>query len=328
MPMLEFLAIALLDCPDQRSTFESKESITMSKITPFLWFDNQAEEATNFYVSLFKHSEVHEINRYGEGAPLAEGTVMTTSFRLAGQEFTALNGGPLYNFTPAVSFFVGCETEDEVDAVWSALVEGGSVLMPFDKYPFSEKYGWLNDRFGLSWQVMLSGEPQSITPFLTFVGDQNGHAEEAVDFYTSLFPNSHVGSIDRYGPGHDEPEDAVVHATFTLDGQPFVAMESSLDHKFSFNEAISFSISCGSQEEVDTLWERLTADGGEPGPCAWLKDKFGVSWQVVPTALMEMLGDEDPEKSGRVMQAMMQMGKIDIAELRRAYDQPEVATAS
>ncbi len=262
----------------------------MSKITPFLWFDNQAEEAMNFYVSLFKDSEVHEVNRYGEGAPLPQGTVITTSFRLAGQEFTALNGGPLYKFTPAVSFFVGCETEDEVDAVWSALVEGGSVLMPFDKYSFSEKYGWLNDRFGLSWQVMLAGQPQSITPSLTFVGDQNGHAEEAITFYTSLFSNSQVDQINRYGPGHDEPEDAVMHATFSLAGQPFIAMESGHEHMFSFTEAISFSISCESQAEVDTLWERLT-DGGESGQCAWLKDKYGVSWQVVPKALMEMLGD-------------------------------------
>ncbi|MGI8403683.1 MAG: VOC family protein [Thermomicrobiales bacterium] len=299
----------------------------MNKITPFLWFDNQAEEAMNFYVSVFSNSEVHEVNRYGEGAPQPEGTAMTTSFRLAGQEFAALNGGPVFNFTPAVSFFVDCETEEEIDALWSQLVEGGSVLMPFDKYPFSDKYGWLNDRYGVSWQVMLSGEPQSITPFLTFVGDQNGHAEEAINFSTSLFANSRVEQINRYGPGLGEPEDAVVHARFTLASQPFIAMESSLEHVFSFTEATSFSVRCESQEEVDDLWEKLT-DGGEPGQCAWLKDKYGLSWQIVPRALMEMLQDEDPEKSSRVMQAMLKMTKIDIAELRRAYDQPSVAATS
>lgn len=325
--MLDSTAIEQNDCRDLSSALESKEPITMNKITPFLWFDNQAEEAMNFYVSVFKNSEVHDVNRYGEGAPQPEGTVMTASFRLAGQEFTALNGGPAFNFTPAVSFFVGCETEGEVDAVWSALVDGGSVLMEIDKYPFSDKYGWLNDRYGVSWQVILSGEPQSITPFLTFVGDQNGHAEEAITFYTSLFANSRVEQINRYGPGHGEPEDAVVHARFTLAGQPFIAMESSLEHMFSFTEAISFSVLCESQEEVDDLWEKLT-DGGEPGQCAWLKDKYGLSWQIVPTALMEMLQDEDPEKSSRVMQAMLKMTKIDIAELCRAYDQPSVVATS
>ena len=155
----------------------------MQKITPFLWFDNQAEEAMNFYVSIFKNSKTGTITRYGEGAPVAKGTVMTATFQLDGQDFMALNGGPLFKFTEAVSFFVNCET----------------------------------------------------------------------------------------------------------------------------------------QQEVDELWEKLSA-GGEPGRCGWLKDKFGLSWQIIPTALGAMLQDKDPEKSKRVMQAMLQMNKLDIAGLKRAYE--------
>ena len=155
----------------------------MQKITPFLWFDNQAEEAMNFYVSIFKNSKVLSVNRYGEGAPLPKGTVMTANFQLDGQDFTALNGGPMYKFSPAISFVVHCNT----------------------------------------------------------------------------------------------------------------------------------------QTEVDEYWEKLSA-GGKVNQCAWLDDKFGVSWQIVPNALIELLSDPDPVKAGRVMQAMMQMTKIDIATLKCAYD--------
>ncbi len=156
----------------------------MQKITPFLWFDSQAEEAANFYVSIFKDSRIKSVSRYGEGGPGAKGSVMSVTFQLEGQDFMALNGGPLFSFTPAVSFFVNCET----------------------------------------------------------------------------------------------------------------------------------------QQEIDELWEKLTAGGGEVR-CGWLKDKYGLSWQIVPTALGEMLQDPDPEKSKRVMQALMQMNKLDIAALKQAYEQ-------
>jgi predicted 3-demethylubiquinone-9 3-methyltransferase (glyoxalase superfamily) len=155
----------------------------MNKITPFLWFDNQAEEAMNFYVSIFKNSKTGTITRYGEGAPVAKGTVMTATFQLDGQDFMALNGGPLFKFTEAISLFVNCET----------------------------------------------------------------------------------------------------------------------------------------QEEVDELWKKLSA-GGEPGRCGWLKDKYGLSWQIIPRALGELMQDKDPEKSKRVMQAMLQMNKLDITGLKRAYE--------
>jgi predicted 3-demethylubiquinone-9 3-methyltransferase (glyoxalase superfamily) len=297
----------------------------MQKITPFLWFDDQAEEATSFYTSIFRNSKIVNVSRYGEaggevsGRP--EGSVMTVAFQLDGQEFIALNGGPEFNFTPAISFFTACETEEEIDELWGKLSDGGEILMPLQGYPFSDKFGWVSDRFGVSWQLNLASSTQKITPFLMFVGEQGGKAEEALRFYVSLFKNSSINTIQRYGPGGEEPEGTVMHATFSLDGQGFMAMDSGREHAFTFTEAISFFVNCETQQEVDELWERFTADG-EEGPCGWLKDRYGVSWQIVPAILGEMLNDADPEKSRRVTEAMLQMKKIDIQALRQAYGQP------
>jgi predicted 3-demethylubiquinone-9 3-methyltransferase (glyoxalase superfamily) len=245
---------------------------------------------------------------------------MTVSFELEGLNFTALNGGPQFKFTPAISFFVYCETEEKIDERFKQLSEGGEILMPLQKYPFSDKFGWVKDKFGVSWQLILAtSATQKIIPFLTFVGAQHGKAEEAINFYTSLFENSSIIRIERYGPGGEEPEGSIVHATFSLNGQELMAMESAGEHSFSFNEAISFFINCESQAEVDELWEKLSAVP-EAEQCGWLKDKYGVSWQIVPTALGELLSGPDPEKSQRVMQAMLQMKKIDIKTLEEAYE--------
>ncbi len=243
---------------------------------------------------------------------------MTVEFQLAGQKFIALNGGPEYHFTPAISFFVSCDTGAEIDTLWEHLSDGGEILMPLDRYPFSEKFGWLNDKYGVSWQLILGGPAQKITPFLMFVGEQNGKAEEAIEFYRSLFDNSSLIHVERYDENQPGTEGTVSHASFSLAGQGFMAMDSNLEHDFTFTEAISFFVDCETQAEVDALWEKFTA-GGEEGPCGWLKDRFGVSWQIIPKALMEMLSDEDPEKAERVTQAMLQMKKIDVEGLRKAY---------
>jgi predicted 3-demethylubiquinone-9 3-methyltransferase (glyoxalase superfamily) len=155
---------------------------------------------------------------------------------------------------------------------------------------------------------------QKITPFLWF----DTQAEEAMNFYVSVFENSEVVNVSRYGDAGPRPAGTVMTATFRLDGQEFTALNGGPE--FTFTEAISFHISCESQEEVDYYWDKLSA-GGEPGPCGWLKDQFGLSWQVIPSRLGELLQDEDPAKANRVMQAMLQMSKIDIAKLQEAYDQ-------
>jgi predicted 3-demethylubiquinone-9 3-methyltransferase (glyoxalase superfamily) len=291
----------------------------MPKITPFLWFNEQAEEAVNFYTSIFKNASIGETARFGDDVPGPKGKVITISFRLAGQDFTALNGGPEFNFTPAVSFFVSCQTEDEIDALWKQLSAGGQIFMEIEKYPFSEKFGWVGDRYGISWQLSLVGVPQKISPFLTFVGEQYGKAEQAIHFYTSIFKNSSINHIQRYGPGMGETEGNVMHASFLLDGQEFMAIESGLQHEFTFTPAISFVVDCKNQAEVDYFWEKLSA-GGEKGQCGWLTDPYGVSWQVVPTILGELMSDPDAEKAGRVTQAMLKMTKLDIDLLKQAYE--------
>ncbi len=153
---------------------------------------------------------------------------------------------------------------------------------------------------------------QKITPFLWF----DTQAEEAMNFYVAIFKNSKIGRVTRYGDAGPGPKGAVMSATFVLDGQEFMALNGG--PLFAFTPAISFLVDCNSQEEVDDLWEKLSA-GGKPERCGWLKDKFGLSWQIIPSALGEMLNDKDPKKSRRVMQAMLQMNKIDIEGLQRAY---------
>jgi len=153
-----------------------------------------------------------------------------------------------------------------------------------------------------------------ITPFLWF----DNQAEEAMNFYVSLFNNSKIVNVSRYGEGAPVPAGTVMSATFELDGQTVQALNGG--PQFKFNEAISFFVSCEDQAEVDKYWNALTANGGEEGPCGWLKDKFGLSWQIVPTALGEMLGDPDPDKSRRTMEAMLKMKKIDVSALRQAYN--------
>ena len=155
---------------------------------------------------------------------------------------------------------------------------------------------------------------QKITPFLWF----DGKAEEAMNFYTSIFKNSKIGRITRYGDAGPGPKGAVMSATFQLDGQEFMALNGG--PQFKFTEAISFFVNCETQEEVDELWEKLSA-GGQKSRCGWLKDKYGLSWQIIPSALGKMLGDKDPEKSQRVMKAILQMDKIDIKRLEQAYKQ-------
>jgi predicted 3-demethylubiquinone-9 3-methyltransferase (glyoxalase superfamily) len=155
---------------------------------------------------------------------------------------------------------------------------------------------------------------QKITPCLWF--DTEG--EEAANFYTSVFKNSKILEVSRYGEAGPQPAGTVMTVSFLLDGQEFVALNGGPD--FTFTEAVSFQVNCETQEEVDEFWARLT-EGGQPGPCGWLKDRYGLSWQIVPTALSELLSDPDPGRSQRAMKAMLQMSKIDIAELRRAADQ-------
>jgi len=300
----------------------------MQKIVPNLWFDSQAEEAAKLYTSLFTNSRVGKVTRYGKAGyeihRQPEGKVMTVEFELEGQAFIGLNGGPVFKFTPAVSFLVACRDKAEVDALWPGLSAGGFVMMELGEYPFSPWYGWTADRFGLSWQVMAMGDRpirQKIVPTLMYVGEVAGRAEEAANFYASVFRDARVGDILRYGRGEEpDKEGTVKHLGFTLEGREFAAMDSAYGHKFGFNEAVSLLVRCEDQAEIDYYWDKLI-EGGDPKAqvCGWLKDKFGVSWQVSPTILERMLQDPDKAKVERVTEAFLKMKKFDIGELERAF---------
>ena len=292
----------------------------MQKITTHLWFDKEAKEAAAFYTSIFKNSRIRRTNTLHD---TPSGSVDVVDVDLAGYRFTLLSAGPLFKFNPSISFLVSCETAAEVDALWRELSQGGTTVMELGKYPFSERYGWVQDRYGLSWQVMLAGTrpiQQKITPTLMFVEKQSGKAEDAIRFYASIFRDSKIGQIMRYGKGEQpDQEGTIKHAGFTLEGQQFAAMDSARTHGFAFNEAIALMVHCDTQKDIDYYWQRLSADP-KAEQCGWLKDKFGVSWQVLPTAMDEMLASKDPQKIARVTKAFLQMKKFDIAKLEEAFD--------
>jgi predicted 3-demethylubiquinone-9 3-methyltransferase (glyoxalase superfamily) len=289
------------------------------KITPHLWFDRQAREAAEFFVSIFPDSRITNITTLNN---TPSGSTDSVSFELMGQPFMAISAGPLFKFNPSISFLVSCQTKAEVEVFWQKLAEGGMALMEFGEYPFSEKYGWIQDKYGLSWQLMYAGGlpiQQKITPTLMFVEKQVGKAEEAITYYASVFRNSKVGDVLRYEKNEEpDKEGTVKHAAFTLEGQQFAAMDSAREHNFSFNEAISLIVFCSTQEEIDYYWEKLTAVP-EAEQCGWLKDRFGLSWQVVPARMNEMMQSGDQARIARVTEAFLKMKKFDIADLEKAY---------
>jgi predicted 3-demethylubiquinone-9 3-methyltransferase (glyoxalase superfamily) len=274
-------------------------------IYPCLWFDGNAKVAADFYCSVFKNSKV------------TVDTPMIVNFQINGKKFMGLNGGPIYKLNPSISIFVNCESIPETNTVWSKLIDGGKALMPIDKYPWSERYGWLQDKFGLTWQISIvneEGNKQKITPSLLFTGNQFGRAEEAINFYTSIFSNSSTDTLLHYLT-EDANAGKVMYAEFKLNQYDLIAMDGPGAHEYTFNEAVSFVVDCETQKEIDYYWSKLT-EGGQESQCGWLKDKFGVSWQIVPTILGKLM--TDPTKSQHVMAAFMKMKKFDIEKLVNA----------
>lgn len=292
----------------------------MQGIVPHLWFDRSARDAVTLYMSAFGNSEIIS---EGSLSDTPSGSVEIVALDLAGQEFQLLFAGPEFKFTPAVSFLVSCETENDARLLWQTLADGGKLLMPFGAYPFSKLYGWTQDRYGLSWQVMLTTGhdiEQKITPMLMFTGGNAGNAEAAMRFYTSLFPDSGIGHIARYGAGREPDKDGtVMFGSFKLAGGQFAAMDSAHPHGFGFNEAVSFMVLCENQTEIDSYWNALAADPNA-GQCGWIKDRYGLSWQIVPVAMREMMARGSREQIARVTKAFLQMKKFDLPALQRAYE--------
>jgi predicted 3-demethylubiquinone-9 3-methyltransferase (glyoxalase superfamily) len=272
---------------DTTDSSDSALQPSTSGIVPCLWFDDRAEEAADFYASTFPVASVTGVSRYPEDqqnpAGKPPGSVLAVEFDIAGRRFCALNGGPQYQITPSISFFVEFDDAAEAERLFVELAESGEVMMPFDAYPWSEKYGWVEDQFGTSWQVITVDEVADagpVYPCLLFSDAQRGRGAEAINFYVDVFPNSSVERIEHYD-ADEGPDDYVKHGRFMLDGQLMVITDSHIEHGFEFSEGVSLQILCDDQDSVDYYWERLTADG-EESQGGWLEDRFGVSWQVVP----------------------------------------------
>lgn len=275
-------------------------------IYPCLWFDGDAKQAAEFYCSIFDRSKIVDDN------------TMVVRFEVEGKLIMGLNGGPMFKINPSISLFVTCETEEEIETIWDKLIEGGMIMMTLDQYPWSKKYGFLADKFGVCWQLMLGEIPpngQKIMPCMLFVGDQYGKAQEAIKQYISIFPNSKIQdlSIDE----SEDPQQAgsLKFGNFKLQNELFAAMDGFGEHKFQFNEGVSLVVECDTQDEIDDYWTKLT-EGGSESQCGWLKDRFGVSWQIVPSILSKLMSD--PEKTPRVVQAFLKMKKFDIETLLKA----------
>ncbi|MGD2077006.1 MAG: VOC family protein [Chloroflexota bacterium] len=301
--------------------------MTKQIITPHLWYDTQAKEAAEFYVSVFgRNSQLKDLATLHD-TPSDSAEVV--SFAIWGYDFMAISAGPKFKFNPSISFMVNFDpSQDEdarqrIDQVWARLSEGGQVLMPLGSYPFSEHYGWLEDKYGLSWQLIYTNpegdERPLIIPSLMFVGDQCGRAKEATDFYLSVFKDAKRGAIARYPAGMaPEEEGTIMFTDFKLEGQWFAAMDSAQQHNFAFNEAVSLMVNCQDQQEIDYYWDRLSAVP-EAEQCGWVKDKYGVSWQIAPENMGQLIA-RNPEKT---TPAMLAMKKIIIADLEKAGRQDE-----
>ncbi len=273
-----------------------------NEIYPCLWFDGNAKEAAEFYCSIFPDSKI------------TADTAMVLNWQLWGKKFMGLNGGPMFKINPSISLFVNCKTVEQTDEIYNGLAAGGEPLMAIGKYDWSERYGWIKDKYGLTWQVMLSNE-EKICPSLLFTGDKFGKAQEAIKLYTNIFDNSSINVLQLY-PEQTPFTGKVLFSESQLNNYNLIAMDGPGEHAFAFNEAVSFVVECKNQEEIDNYWDKLLEDGGKESRCGWLKDRFGISWQIIPANMGKLM--TDPEKGQRAMQAMMKMEKIDIAALENA----------
>jgi predicted 3-demethylubiquinone-9 3-methyltransferase (glyoxalase superfamily) len=277
------------------------------KITPCLWYNAQAKEAASLYCAAFSNAKI-----------TAQSPIVT-EINVAGQSITLLDGGPTYKPNASISFYYNCESEDEFNRVWNAFTKEGTIFIAAAKYPWSEKYGWVSDKFGVSWQVGIMKQGQvleKIIPCFMFTGDQYGNAEKAIAHYTTIFENAKVDSIQRYGSNElPDAEGKIKHAEILINNQRFMLLESAQSHGVEFSEGISFTIQCETQQQIDYYWEKLT-ESGEESMCGWLKDKFGVSWQIIPTILGKLMSD--PAKAGKAAQAFMSMRKLNIEQIVQA----------
>lgn len=283
-----------------------------NNIYPCVWFESQGSEAAKFYCDIFPNTTITEDNG------------MVQMLSINGQKLMFLTAGPQFQVNPSISFLIANEDEKETERLYKELLkDGGLALMELASYPFSKKYGWVKDKYGITWQLYTGDKgntDQYFVPTLMFIHDNNGRAREAIDFYTKLFPNSSVEGIMTYADGqeNDVPEN-IQHAQFTINGYTLACMDNSHDHPFDFDEGLSITVMTNDQKETDYYWDNFVKEGGEESMCGWCKDKFGVSWQIVPQQLLELgINNKDKAQGKKVFEEMMKMKKIVIADLEKA----------
>ncbi len=289
----------------------------MQKIIPHLWFDTEALEAVTWYTGLFEDSCILNVVTIPD---TPSGDAESVEFKLAGLNMNAISAGPYFKFNPSISFMVSCRTKEEVDKLHAAFMKEGSELMPLGEYPFCEHYAWVADRYGLNWQLMYqeSEAVQKIRPVLLFTADACGRTEEALSLYNSIFKESNLKYVNRYKQGEAPNSKAVInYSEINLLGMDFVLMDNGYEGAYTFNEAISFMVPCKDQAEIDYYWDKLSFVP-EAEQCGWVKDTFGVSWQIVPENLGEIYFSGSDEEIQRVTAASLQMHKLDIAALLKA----------
>ena len=296
------------------------------KIVPNIWFDRNAEEAGEFYTTVFQGATSIVNARYPDDVPDWQrefaGHTLTVDLVIDNYQFVFINAGDEFRPNPSISFmlnfdplFFGGDVDaarTRLDEVWAALSDGGRVLMELDEYPFSRRYGWVEDQFGVSWQLMLTDPDGDQRPFvipqLMFSGPAQGKAREAAEFYTSLFEDAGLGMVAEY-PAPTGPAAAgdVMFGEFQLAGQWFSMMDSAVEQAFTFNSGVSLEVRCEDQDEIDRFWNALSAVP-EAEVCGWLADRYGVSWQITPANMDELMG-----RPG-AYQTMMGQKKIVIAD--------------
>ncbi len=301
--------------------------VTTPRITPTIWFDGNAGEAVEFYTSVFgAGSAVLNTTPYPEtGLPDFQrdraGQLLVAEFSLRGHRLTALNAGDEFAPTPAISFMLNFDplhysdeqaARADLDTLWQQLAADGKVLMPLQEYEFSARYGWVQDRYGVSWQLILTnpeGDPRPfLIPALMFGGPHQNQAADAVDYWTHVFSNSSIGAQFHYPqPTGPATPKSLMFSEFTLEGQWFVATDSAVEQEFTFTEGVSLLIACEDQAEIDRFWTALSAVP-EAEQCGWCTDQFGVSWQIVPKNINHLL------KQPSAYNNMLQMRKLVIAD--------------
>lgn len=266
-----------------------------NKIYPCIWCNNNAKEMADFYTAVFPESKI------------VRNTEFVVMIQISGQNFMLLNGGDRFVPNPTVSFMYMTPNADLVDDLWNKILHGGSILMEKNSYDWSENYGWIQDKYGVSWQLYTGPEEfctQTLVPTLMFTQKMNGKAAEAAEFYRSVFPASEERPMMKRENGEVE------HGEFKILNYLFMMMDGGDVHNFSFNEGVSLVVECENQDEIDRYWDALTANGGQESQCGWLKDKYGVSWQIIPHEIYDLL------QNPGAFDAMLKMKKIEIEKLK------------